>query len=338
MVIPRSIALFIVAGMAVACSGDPYDVDTSSVDYEEEFRRLDRAVFDLPENPGADDLTALEDEYGDFLNIYFEDIMRVGPPDNPMTADLFSRFVKDPNWRELQETIESRHPDLEEEAARITEAFKRYAVHFDADTLPKLVAYNSGFNVGVYPTPQWLGVGLEWYSGNDHPIIDRLPPDLFPQYKRDKMRIDYLVPNAVKGWLMVQYANQLEGKDLLGHMVFHGKMAFVTSALLPDVPLTDILNYTQEQIQWCEKNEFDVWKHFVENDLIFTNDAGQINRMTGEGPFTHGMPPESPGGIGVWVGYRMVESYMKRNADTDLKTLIDMNDDRAFLNTYKPGR
>ena len=332
--------LFFVLSFCIlqGCAGDPYAVDTSEVDYRPEFLRLDRAIFDLPKATRPEDLTALRNTFDGFLDLYFEDIMRVGPVDNPMTSELFSRFLSDPVWQDLQKTIEQRHPDLDDESRRIGEAMRRYAVLFEADTLPRLVAYNSGFNVGVYPTSEWLGVGLEWYSGGDYPIIDRLPPDLFPQYKRDKMKPEFLVPNAVKGWLMVRFADQLTDTDLLGHMVFFGKILYITKALVPDLSIADLLNYTNDQLAWSRSNEFDVWKHFVENDLIFTKDGGKINQMTGDGPFTPGMPPQSPGGIGTWVGYRMVESYMKRHSDTTLKELMAMENDRAFLQTYKPGK
>lgn len=338
MVVRKTVWALLCVLVLIGCADDPYEVDTSSVDYHPEFLRLDRAVFDLPESPQSSDILALKDSFSTFADIYLEDIMRVGPIDNPMTADLFDRFVSDPVWRKLQSVIERAHPSLDAEAGRIGEALRRYAVHFDADTLPQPVAYNSGFNIGIYPTDQWLGVGLEWYSGSDHAIIDRLPPELFPQYKRDKMKPRYLVPNAVKGWLMVRFAEGVSEKDLLGQMVYYGKVMFITSALLPDVPDADLLNYTEDQMAWSRNNEFDVWKHFVENDLVFSKDGGQINKILGDGPFTPGMPPESPGGIGVWVGYQMVKAYMDRHPRLSLKELMAVEEDRAFLQTYKPGK
>ena len=187
-----------------SCSDSRWDIDTSDIEYSGEIHRLDTALFSDGKPITSDKLLALRSTYGEFLNMYLTDIMRVGMIDNPMTAGLFNRFLMDPTWKDLEKVIEEKHPNLDAESHQLERAFKRYAVIFNEDTLPKIIAYNSGFNVGIYPTSRYLGIGLEWYSGGDLEIMDRLPPDLFPQYKRDRMQPRFLVPNALRGWLFVK--------------------------------------------------------------------------------------------------------------------------------------
>src|SRR5690606_24523461 len=97
---------------------------------------------------------------------------------------------------------------------------------------------------------EWIGVGLEWYSGDDLPIIKRLPPDLFPKYKTEVMQPKYLVPNAVKGWLMVRYSNRAEGGALVDQMLFMGKVLYITQALLSDLGVDDLMNYSESEMEW----------------------------------------------------------------------------------------
>lgn len=321
-----------------SCNDSKWKADVSNVDYNGEIARLDLAVFNLGSDLTKSDLLELQKEYHGFLNVYLTQIMQVGEAENAMTASLFQRFVTDPNWIELQEVIEKKHPNLDEESANLERAFKRYSVLFKESDLPEIVAYNSGFNVGIYPEKEFLGIGLEWYSGNDLKIFDRLPPDLFPQYKRDKMMPEYMTINALKGWLIVRFQDKLNGQSLLNRMAFSGKINYIAAALHQDLSDRIVLNYSEEQLEWCDNQEYEVWKFILENDLIFSVDAMAVNKMMNDGPFTPGMPPESPGGVGNYMGYEMVKAFMDRNENLTLAELLNMKNDREFLKHYKPGR
>ncbi len=338
MNIKQGLLVLFTAVLFFSCTDSRWEADISKVDYDGEILRLDKALFGYGEDINKGNLQSLESEYGDFVAIYLEQIMQVGSPDNPMTANLLSRFLADPNWLELQNEIVKKHPNLNSEAVQLENAFKRYAVFFEATELPKIIAYNSGFNVGIYPDKKFLGIGLEWYSGNDLDIINRLPPDLFPQYKRDKMLPEYMVINALKGWLFVNYQDKLNGESLLNRMAFSGKIHYIAKVLMENVADKDLLNYSTSEIEWCKKQEYDVWKFLLENDMLFSISAMEVNKMMNDGPFTPGMPPESPGGVGNYIGYKMVEAYMNKNKNVSLIELMDMKTDRELLNNYKPGR
>jgi hypothetical protein len=59
--------------------------------------------------------------------------------------------------------------------------------------------------------------------------------------------------------------------------------------------------------------------------------------MINDGPFTPGMPAESPGGVGNWLGLQMVEAYMNENDELTLQDLLGAGD-RQILEKYKPRR
>ncbi len=328
----------IIVFICFSCGSNRWEVDTDKVVYDGTIARLDMDIFAVDPANAHTEVQALTAKYGDFLDMYFYDIMQSGRSDNPMSAQLLMRFTTDPMWEGLQKEIEIRFSDMGAYELQFSDAFKKYAVLFETDTLPRIVGYNSGFNVGIYPTKAYLGVGLEWYAGSDLKVVQQLPPDLFPQYKRDKMRPELLVVNALKGWLMVTHQNTLNDMSLLGRMVYAGKVIYLTKALMPEVSDADLLNFSEAQLGWCEQEEWGVWKHFLESDLLFTQDIKEINRMVGDGPFTPGMPAESPGGVGNWVGYRMVDSFMKANPNLTLRAMMAQKDDQVYLKTYKPGR
>ncbi len=332
----KGFLLILTAVCLWSCESSRWDVDTSKIDYDGEILRLDQALFDEPSQLSAQKLRDLESVYGPFLDVYLMDIMQIGSHTNPMTPPLLGQFVGDRVWQELQADIESVHPNLELEQGQLAHGFKRYAAFFNTDTLPEIITYNSGFNIGVYPSSAYLGIGLEWYSGSDLDVIDRLPPDMFPQYKRDAMQPKYLVPNALKGWVLVKHQEQLKGETVLSRLVFEGKIHYITHVLLEETPLEDVFNFSYEQLMWCEESAYGMWKYLLENDLVYSNDLMLINKLVGAGPFTPGMPPESPGGAGRWIGYDMVSQFMESNDQVSLKDLMYQDLDKAILNNYRP--
>lgn len=334
MVSSRLVLLFSISLLFQSCADRRYDVDTSTVSYELNIKRLDRDLFANPVK-NEEWLKDFNDEYGSFSPIYFEEIMRIGDPDNPMTAGLANRFTEDPTWSQLQRIVEQQFPDLQAESAELEEAIKRYSIHFDTRELPKVVAYNSGYNVGIYPSQDWLGIGLEWYCGNNHAIIEQLPPDLFPKYKLNKMLPEFMVPNAVKGYLYYQLKDRDSDKNLLSRMVHTGKVIFISAQLLQTEDYARMLNYSDTEYQWCEDSAYDIWKFLLENDLFFNEDPMQINKLMNDGPFTPGMPSESPGAVGNWVGLQMVKEFMRNKGDVSLKELAEIENDRIFLEYYK---
>lgn len=338
MIKPRCFILCFSIIAIAACTEQRFDADISAVQYEARFLRLDREVFAIDAEAPLPRYNALKSAHPTAFGDYVEDIMRVGNVDNPMTASLLMRFTTEPNWRGLQEHVASTFPDLSQQEAELGRALKRYAVLFGKDDLPKLVAYNSGFNVGIYPADDWLGVGLEWYAGADNRFVKQLPPDLFPQYKRDKMQPEYLVPNALRGFVLYAHRDLADEESLLAELVFAGKAAYTTAALLELNDAQRVLNFSDAQMTWCRKNEYDIWKSLVERDLIFSEDLMEINKLMNDGPFTPGMPPESPGGVGKWIGYRMVKQYVDKNPDLSLPALMAEKDYRKILKAYKPGR
>ena len=73
-----------------------------------------------------------------------------------------------------------------------------------------------------------------------------------------------------------------------------------------------IFGFTTDQMKFCRNNESQMWQYLIENNLLFSTDQFIIRKLTGEAPFTQYFSNESPGRAAVWLGFRIVESYMMR--------------------------
>ncbi len=326
----------------VACGEDRFEVDVSGIDLSLEVERLDQDLFSIGQAPTAayDSLNrTLKGRYGGFYEIYVADILKEGMPNDPMLPPRLKEFVEDPVMQDIQMAIDERYADFSDKEKALTKAFKHYRYHFPDSLVPRVVTYNSGFNYGIYPTDSLLGIGLEWYLGPGHEVTQRLSPQRFPQYVRADMRSDYLVTDAVKGWLQVKfYDEELLNGNMLDRMVFYGKILYLTDALFPYTADSTKIKYSSEEIRWCRNNEHKIWRFFVDQELLFTNDAKEIRKMIEAAPFTTGLPRKSPGRIGKWVGWRIVRSYMREYPEKDLRHLLKYKNSKRMLDHYKPSK
>ena len=109
--------------------------------------------------------------------------------------------------------------------------------------------------------------------------------------------------------------------------------------MFPTVPAQDILGYSKEQYKWATSHESAVWHKLIEKNMVYNNSEDVIRRMMDETPFTRDFGNDSPGRLGVFLGFQIVQSYMKTHPGTTMKDLLKMTDSQKFLKEsgYKPS-
>lgn len=298
--------------------------------------RLDQLLFHAP----ADSLAAVSlrayADLGDFHRIYVEQVLQAAPLDDPRLSMALMHFTRDPDWSAAQAAVDSLFGDMASERAAFGSAFGRLKALFPDSLVPRVVIFNAGYNYGIFPTDSVLGVGIEWFIGADHPVVGLLAPEAFPNYVKRRMVPDMLVPAAMKGWLMVHYLRDATGEDLLTQLVEVGKVMALLDAVLPEADPALKLAFTAEQLAWCESNEFNIWRTLVSDGHLFSKDPQRIATWLNDGPFTSGLPRESPGHIGEWIGLRMVQAYLNAHPGTRPPDLFPGPDARTILKAYKP--
>lgn len=328
----------LIVGLALmaACGQDGAPVVEPAADVHVSIGRLDQDLFHASADGMSAASLAAYARYGEFYRIYIEDILQGAPVNDPRLAMVLNSFVRDPDWSAAQQGVDSVLGDMERQRVLFESAFARLHALFPDSVIPRIVSFNSGYNFGIFPTDSVLGFGAEWFIGPDHPVIGYLAPEAFPNYVKARMRPEMLVPSAVKGWLLVHYTRDVQGEDLLSNLVETGKVMALLDALLPEVDPSLKLAFSPEQLAWCEANEYLIWKELAGKDQIYSKKEEDIGRWMSDGPFTSGLPRESPGHLGEWVGLRMVRSCMKDDPKLTFAQLFAMNDPREILKHYKP--
>ena len=322
--------------LLTACGGGSHPNVEPAVDLDLRIERLDQDLFRSANDTTGNFNLRLYATYGPFYQEYVERILRLAPLDDPRLPVALTGFTMNPDWSALQLRADSVLGDMEPQRAEFELAFERLKTFFPDSIVPRIIAFNSGFNYGVTPTDSVLGVGVEWFVARGSRVEAMLAADVFPQYMKERMRPEMLVPSAVKGWLQVHYTRDVRGADVLTNLVEIGKVMYLLDALLPETNPALKLAFSDDQLKWCEDNEFNIWKELVAKEQLYSKKTEDIDRLLNDGPFTNGFPRESPGHIGEWIGYRMVKAYMDDHADMTMTQLFTDADARAVLKSYKP--
>jgi hypothetical protein len=159
--------------------------------------RLDQDLFAMADDTAGNFNLRLYAKYGEFYRLYVERVLQAAPFDDPRLPLALSHFVHDPDWVNVQRTADSVLGDMSGQEAEFNEAFGHLKQYFPDSLTPRIIAFNSGFNYGVLPTDSVLGFGVEWFVGRDSPVVQYLSPDIFPQYRKDRMRPEVLVPSVM---------------------------------------------------------------------------------------------------------------------------------------------
>ncbi len=331
-----SLCLLTLIPFFTSCTKNRLKVDLSGIEVDYRSHRLDRELFHTESGDFKDLNSSLHERYRDFYEDFLSQIIRIGHPTQPMVSIQLEAFVNDHNWRETQKHIDAAFPDMQAYDRELEQAFRYYRYHFPDAVIPQVVYYNSGFNVGVFPADEWLGAGLEWFLGSENPVIQRLAPENFPQYFKDKLIPDYLVNNVAKGWLMVNHQNLVTKEDFITMLMFHGKVMYLLDAIFPDVNDAIKINYSDEALDWCKRNEYNMWTHLIEADLLYSTSAKDLAGFFNDGPFTPAFQQKSPSRTGVWLGWQIIRQYMDKNPDVTLSMMLREENPQKILKYYKP--
>jgi gliding motility-associated lipoprotein GldB len=256
------------------------------------------------------------------------------PPGNPDSVWL--EKMQNSLWRELYTEVQKKYSNFEPVQKELNTLFKHIKYYFPETKTPKVITVISemDYNSKVIYADSLVIISLELYLGKDHKFYQ------FPNYLKQNFEQTQILPDVVSSFSTQKIA-PLTDTALLSQMVYYGKQLYLKDLLLPDYSDSDKIGYTPEQNKWCEENEGYMWRYFLENELLYSDDQKLGNRFINPAPFSKfylEIDNESPGRVGAWIGWQMVRSYMNNN-DVPLEKMLKMNAKELFEKSkYKPKK
>ncbi len=291
--------------------------------------RYEQALFSADTDRMSSAIAGMTDTYGVFLG----DI----PPDSSGIVQLLS-YVHDPFIQQLYRKTVEVFTAMEEQERELNEAFRYYSCYFPDQAIPKVFTYISGIDYQhpVLFEPPSILIALDMYLGSEFEPYKQLG---LSSYMIRRFTKEYLVRDCVREVGDYHMQDQYPGDNVLDKMIVEGKKLFFLDALLPFEPDSVKIGFTDKQTAWCQGNEANLWKFFIENELLYSTDIQVINKFFTDGPFTRGFP-ESPARLGSWMGWQIVRAYMESYPRKTVRDLLAEKDNRKILQEsgYKPGK
>jgi gliding motility-associated lipoprotein GldB len=301
-------------------SKDQREIDKISLVLEVD--RFEQAYYDTP----ASQFAEIRKKYAAFFPESYPD-------------SVFIAVIQDPLYRSLYDEVQLQYANFSEIQFAIEDLFKGITYHFPEQTVPKKIITlisEMDYESKIILNDTILLISLDMYLGKDHKFY----VNEFPAYFCQTFQRSQILPDIVSDFSS-KVITLPKDRTLLSQMIYFGKEMYLKDVLLPQVPDADKIAYTQEQFNWCQANESDMWRYFIEESLLYNTNSNNIQRFIAPAPFSKfylEIDNESPGRTGVWLGWQIVRAFMKNN-DVSLREMLALDAKTIFEKSkYKPKK
>ncbi|MDG1570876.1 gliding motility lipoprotein GldB [Robiginitalea sp. M366] len=238
---------------------------------------------------------------------------------------------------ELREAVDSVFSDFGPYQAGLEGFFRHARYYFPDVPVPHVVTLTTDvdYQNRVLLADTLLLLGLDNYLGENHRFYGGLD-----RYIAADLQPEYLVSDVASAFAkqVIPYPQE---RSFVAQMVYYGKELYLKDLMLPLVPDSIKVRYSAGQLEWARTNEAQIWRYFIERELLYNTDRALGPRFLEPAPFSKfrlELDRESPGRIGRYMGWQIVRAFVQ-NHDVSLQELLRMPGEALFkASNYKPPK
>ena len=318
-----------------SCSkSNRFKIDTDKNRVNVKIHRFDKDLLSIDTTNMKAGLKTLYARYPEFLPVFTDNILDTTTTDTAAIGKLFCKFLSDKTFAPVNKKVLQTFGDVSDIEKQVSDAYTYIHFYFPDVKLPEIYFYVSGFNRSIMITNKFIGLGTDLYLGSNYPAYK----DYTYQYMLYNMRRECVAVDLVSTTLFRMFVMNSSEYRLLDNMLFRGKVIYLLSTFMPNEKPENIIGYTPEQWKWSKKYEKEIWAAIIDQKHLFSTDVQLIRKYMNDAPFTAPISQESPGRLGTWIGWQIVESYMKKNPKVSLTDLMNENNYQKMLEEsgYRP--
>lgn len=323
------------AVLLLSCNSAQKTPDISAIDVPLSTIRFEQSLFTMDTLRLDVSLQKLAGQVPFFTQDFLYNILATSPQTAVKDVPQFMRA-----YQSMYKQASTQFASIKTEEAAIKEGLKYVKYYFPAYKLPiKLITFIGPINsFGNIITIDALAIGLQMYLGKNDPIyVSEEGQSLYPIYVSRRFERSYMATNCMKNIMDDMFPLQDAGAPLCEQMVEAGKRLYFLKQVQPNTPDSIVTGYTAAQLEGCYKSEKDIWSFFVQNNLLFQKDPSLIGDYMTDGPKTAVFGDASPGFIGQFVGYQIVEAWLQKNKGLSLAKVMQTPAKIIFEQAkYKP--
>jgi len=245
--------------------------------------------------------------------------------------------LKDTLQNEIFSEVNKTFPNFDTETADIELFFKHVVYHFPNYRTPDVITVISDVDYSnrVILADTLLLIGLDNYLGKDHKFYSGIE-----QYIAAGLDKTYLISDVASAFGKTTLSFPSD-RTFLAQMIYYGKELYLKDKLIPLATDAQKIVYTPDELAWAQSNEEQIWRYFIERELLYSTDNMLAPRFLDPAPFSKfrlELDNESPGRLGRYMGWQIVRAFMNNN-DVKLNQLLDLSADEIFKKSnYKPKK
>lgn len=331
----RKVIIIAFAFLAISCQDKApaykAKLNIKTETYDLQFDRYEDVLFNLDTADFQHELMKIQDRYRVFLS---------GDLNNSEAVKYLKDFATDNYSISLYQKVKATFPDLKEVERMVEDVFAHFHYYYPEITFPKKVfTCVTGINVDVPPVQiinDQLVISLDWYLDGDE-VYDQIG---MPRYISQRTSITTLAKDVANRLYMNYLYEWRKQGQVVGEMVFYGRLDFFIEAMCPDMADEVLLGCSVEQLRWAEENEGQIWADIVGSKRLYDAGLDAYMMYFGDGPFTQAYGNESPSRLGEFFGLHIVRSFVNDHDDFDLRSFMRRKDlQNIFQDSgYKPKK
>jgi hypothetical protein len=344
----KLLPILLLIGIA-ACNSGNNAPDVSHIKIDLKTQRFEQDFFAIDSNNTKAGLFQLEQKYPVFLPLFVNHVLGLGPVNdtNELAFEGSKRFLNlnQVVYKESQKLFK----DFSGTAKELENGF-RYVKHYFPDyKVPTIITTVGPMDAlapmsNNEPSPNYMGenflaVSLQFYLGKDFSIYNDpgYISSVAPQYRSARFSKEYIAGDVFKLVIDDLFPDSSSRYPLIERFIEKGKRLYLLQQFLPNSNDTLLIGYTGKQLEWCKENERSMYNFFIQQNLLFEIDPALTQNFTTDGPTTQGMPEQSPGNIGAFLGWEIVKAYMQKKPSVTVAQLMRTSNKNIFNEAdYKP--
>ncbi|MBA2249462.1 MAG: hypothetical protein H0W12_04645 [Chitinophagaceae bacterium] len=335
----KKIIVFFICCTFLSCKNYKSIPDVSGIKIDLTVQRFEQDFFSLDTGNVLHEMDRLRNIYPVFINDFTNQILgfdNTTPPDS--VAKYVRLFIRDYHF--VKDSSDVLFKNFDDEVKEIRTGLQFVKYYFPKYNIPRKIITFIGPVDGYSDvlTTDAFAVGLQLHMGANFSFYQTaVGKDLFPSYIVQKFTPEYIAVNCIRNILDDLYPDKSIGRPLIEQMVEKGKRLYLLDKLLPYTPGYLKIGYTKDQLKDCYGHEAVIWDFFLSNDLLNNQDQNITKNYIGDSPKTQELGEGSPGNIGAFSGWQIVNKYMGDNATVTLDQLMKKDAREIYEQSkYKP--
>jgi len=235
-------------------------------------------------------------------------------------VDFVYEFYRDPALKEFNRYTDSSFHDMDQLKADFADMFSRIKIEFPEFKVPKIYTVVTGFRFDkdIAFSDTAIVISIDYFLGNKAKFRPNHYDYFLKRYDKP-----YILP-MIGLALSTKYNVVKESdKTMLANMVYYGKAHYFLERVMPSLPDSLNIMYTEKELKNAKNNLPTIWGHFVERKLLYETSHRVLENYVGEAPASNEISNECPGRIGRWLGWEIVREYMVKKPAVSLKQLME---------------